>query len=99
FPITSTESTDEVAAKTLVLDSRPGRGFAETASVLAAIVGASRERLWVTNSYFAPRRSAIDVLGRAAQRGVDVRLLLPGISDVPIVRHAGHGFFAGLLAS
>jgi cardiolipin synthase len=28
---------------------------------------------------------------------VDVRLLLPGRSDVPVVRHAGHGFFSGLL--
>ncbi len=99
FPISSFAATDDGGAKTLVLDSRPGRGYAETASVLAAIVGASRQRLWVTNSYFAPRRNAIDVLGRAAQRGVDVRLLLPGISDIPLVRHAGHGYFEQLLAS
>ncbi|MBE0543045.1 MAG: hypothetical protein IH623_17000 [Verrucomicrobia bacterium] len=99
FPISPLEPTDEHGARTLVLDSRPGRGYAETASVLAAIVGASRQRLWVTNSYFAPRRNAIDVLGRAAQRGVDVRLLLPGISDIPLVRHAGHGYFEQLLAS
>lgn len=99
FLISPLEATGEHGAKTLVLDSRPGRGYAETASVLAAIVGASRHRLWVTNSYFAPRRNAIEVLGRAAQRGVDVRLLLPGISDIPLVRHAGHGYFAQLLAS
>jgi len=99
FPISPLPATDEDGAKTLVLDSRPGRGYAETASVLAAVVGASRKRLWVTNSYFAPRRNAIAVLGRAARRGVDVRLLLPGISDVPLVRHAGHACFAELLAS
>ncbi len=99
FPISPLEPTDEHGARTLVLDSRPGRGYTETASVLAAIVGASRQRLWITNSYFAPRRNAIDVLGRAAQRGVDVRLLLPGISDIPLVRHAGHGYFEQLLAS
>jgi cardiolipin synthase len=28
---------------------------------------------------------------------VDVRLLLPGRSDVPLVRHAGHGHYAELL--
>jgi cardiolipin synthase len=99
FSVSAFETNDEDGAKTLLLHSRPGRGYAETASVFAAIVGASRERLWVTNSYFAPRRNAIIVLGRAAQRGVDVRLLLPGISDVPLVRHAGHGCFAELLAS
>ena len=97
FPIAQSQPTGNEGADILVLDSRPGRGYAETSAVLAAIVGASRKRLWITNSYFAPRPVGIHVLGQAARRGVDVRLLLPGISDVPIVRHAGHGFFAGLL--
>lgn len=83
--------------RVLVLDSRPGRGHAESASVLAAIAGAACRRLWITNSYFAPGRGAIEILARAAARGVDVRLLLPGKSDVELVRHAGHGSFARLL--
>lgn len=81
----------------LVLSSRPGRGHSETASVLAAIVGATRRRLWITNAYFAPSRRTVDALGKAAQNGVDVRLLLPGRTDVPLVRHAGHGHYATLL--
>ncbi len=81
----------------LVLDSRPGRGHGETASVLAATVAATRKRLWITNAYFSPRRRAVEVLGEAAGRGVDVRILLPGLSDVPLVRHAGHGHYAALL--
>jgi cardiolipin synthase len=36
-------------------------------------------------------------LGRAAARGVDVRLLLPGRTDAPLVRHAGHGYYSRLL--
>ncbi len=80
-----------------VLDSRPGRGHVESASVLGAITGAARERLWITNSYFAPRRTVVDLLGEAVERGVDVRLLLPGRTDVPLVRHAGHGLYARLL--
>ena len=91
--------TDGTGARTLVLGSRPGRGNAETASVLAALVAASRKRLWITNAYFAPNRVAIRLLGRAAQRGVDVRLLLQGRTDMPLVRHAGHGNFPDLLAS
>ena len=81
----------------LVLDSRPFRGTGEIASALAAIVAAARERIWITNAYFAPRRRAVELLGEAAGRGVDVRLLLPGRSDVPLVRHAGHGYYAALL--
>jgi cardiolipin synthase A/B len=91
--------TDRSGARILVLDSRPGRGHGETAAVLAALVGASRKRLWITNSYFAPDRTAIRLLGQAAQRGVDVRLLLQGRTDMPLVRHAGHGNFSDLLAS
>jgi len=90
-------STRARAAPVLVLDSRPGRGHEESAAVLGAIIGAARESVWITNSYFAPKSSLTRLLGDAAVRGVDVRLLLPARSDVPIVRHAGHGFFAGLL--
>lgn len=91
--------TDADGVRTLVLDSRPGRGHGEMASVLAALVGASRKRLWIANSYFAPNRTAIQLLARAARRGVDVRLLLQGPSDIPLVRHAGHGNYSELLAS
>jgi cardiolipin synthase len=84
-------------ASILVLDSRPDRGHEETASVLAAIVGAAREKVWITNAYFAPRARAVRILAQAVLRGVDVCLLLPGRSDVPLVRHAGHGYFRALL--
>jgi cardiolipin synthase len=85
-------------AQVLVLDSRPGRGSEEAAAVLAAIVGAARKTLWLTTAYFAPRTRALAILGSAANRGVDVRLLVPGRTDVRLVRHAGHGFFSGLLS-
>jgi cardiolipin synthase len=97
FAISGWESHDPTGAICVVLDSRPGRGQYETSAVLSALVGASRQRLWITNSYFAPRPHAIQVISAAARRGVDVRLLLPGHSDVPLVRHAGHGFYAELL--
>lgn len=88
---------DTAGARVMILDSRPGRGARELSAALAAIVGGSRRRLWMTEAYFAPRRRVGGILGRAVARGVDVRLLLPGRTDVRTVRHAGHGFFAGLL--
>jgi cardiolipin synthase len=92
------EALDGHGPRALVLDSRPGRGHSESASVLSAIVGAARRRVRITNSYFAPGWTAIEVLARAAARGVEVTLLLPGKSDVSVIRHAGHGYFATLLA-
>jgi cardiolipin synthase len=85
-------------ARVLILDSLPGRGAQEVAAMMTAIAGAARNTLWLTTAYFAPRHRAIPILGGAARRGVDVRLLVPGKSDVPIVRHAGHGFFEALLS-
>ncbi|HVS03312.1 MAG TPA: phospholipase D-like domain-containing protein, partial [Thermoanaerobaculia bacterium] len=84
-------------ARVLVLESRPGRGHRETAAALSAIVAAARETVWITNGYFAPGRQAVAILGHAARRGLDVRLLLPGRTDVPLVRHAGHGWYSRLL--
>ena len=91
------EPPEPGGASILVLDSRPGRGQAESAAVLAAIVAAARHSVWITSAYFAPPKAAIRILADAAHRGVDVRLLLPGPTDVPIVCHAGHGFFEDLL--
>jgi cardiolipin synthase len=84
-------------ARILVLDTRPGRGQGEAAAVFAAIVGAARRSVYLTNAYFAPGHTAVRILGEAVARGVDVRLLLPGKTDVPLVRHAGHGYFGDLL--
>jgi cardiolipin synthase len=91
------EAAEAPGVRVLVLDSRPKRGQAESAAVMAAIAAASKRSLWITNAYFAPGHRAISVLGEAAAQGVDVRLLLPGKSDVPIARRAGHGHFGVLL--
>ncbi|HEX7251517.1 MAG TPA: phospholipase D-like domain-containing protein, partial [Thermoanaerobaculia bacterium] len=74
-----------------------GRGTDELVSILTAVLAAARKRIWITNAYFAPRRRAIGRLAAAVRRGVDVRLLLPGASDVPTVQHAAHGYYRGLL--
>lgn len=92
------EPRDDGDPRVLVLDSRPGRGHAETASVLAAILAAARRTAWITNAYFAPPRAAVRAMADAVRRGVDVRLLLPGPTDIPILRHAGHGYYEALLA-
>lgn len=54
--------------------------------------------IWLMTAYFVPSRRLRRVLSYAAQRGVDVRLLLPGpITDHPGVRYAGRRFYHGLL--
>jgi cardiolipin synthase A/B len=59
----------------------------------------ARKRIWIQNPYFIPEPEAIDALGEAVSRGVDVRVIMPsaGGSDNPMVQHAGHRNFEKLL--
>lgn len=41
----------------------------------------ARERIWIANAYVVPRGSLLRALGAAARRGVDVRVLVPAVSD------------------
>lgn len=63
-------------------------------------VSAARRRVWFSTAYFIPSWRIRRALRRAAQRGVDVRLLLAGPNtDHPAVRHAGRRFYGRLLAN
>lgn len=57
----------------------------------------TQRRLWLSTPYFIPSRRLRHALLRAAQRGVDVRLLLPGQSDHPAVQLASQRHYTGLL--
>jgi cardiolipin synthase len=63
-----------------------------------AEIQAARSRIWITNSYFIPRRIVRIALTSAVLRGVDVRVLLPTESDVPAVMYATHKLYGELMA-
>jgi cardiolipin synthase len=42
-----------------------------------AAICCARRRIWIQNPYFLPEPAAIDALGDAVKRGVDVRVLMP----------------------
>jgi cardiolipin synthase len=87
-------------------DGRPGRVALNAPahmeirrSLLKRIRGAER-RVWIATAYFIPSLKLRRALRRAAGRGVDVRLLLPGDhTDHPAIRHAGRRYYARLLNS
>jgi cardiolipin synthase len=53
----------------------------------------------LTTAYFIPSRRMLALLEDAVRRGVRVRLLVPGKSDVPAASYAGRAFFTRLLKS
>src|SRR6185369_3622078 len=57
----------------------------------------SRERLWLTDAYFAGTTSYVQALKAAARDGVDVRLLVPGGTDIPLLRPLSRAGYRTLL--
>jgi cardiolipin synthase len=62
---------------------------------LLAQVG--REAIWIRDAYFVGTSSYVQALRAAAVAGVDVRLLVPGANDVPIMRALSRSGFRPLL--
>lgn len=50
------------------------------------IAALAQNRLWITDAYFAGTAAYVQALRAAARDGVDVRLLVPGGSDLPWLR-------------
>jgi cardiolipin synthase len=63
---------------------------------LEAINRASR-RIWLTTAYFLPDQDLVDALKLAAQRGVDVRLLVPLKSNHIVADWVSRGYYSQLL--
>jgi cardiolipin synthase A/B len=49
------------------------------------IAAVARQTLWLTDAYFVGTTSYVQALRAAARDGVDVRLLVPGSSDIPLL--------------
>jgi len=61
------------------------------------IAAAARERLWITDAYLVPPAPLYAALLEAARAGVDVRLLVPSASDLPVIRNATRAGYRELL--
>ena len=70
----------------------------ELANAVARRIGAANKRAWIMSAYFVPSRRFRKALRRAARRGVDVRLVVPGpLTDHPWVRQAARRYYGKLL--
>lgn len=75
-----------------------GQGHEQIKGDLIKRIRNAKRRVWVATAYFYPSRKLRQALSRAALRGVDVRLLLPGPStDHPSVRYASRRYFSRLM--
>ncbi len=91
----STEPAGDVALR--VIASHPSTaGMYRLDQLIAAL---AHERLWLTDAYFVGLPPYVSALINAAADGVDVRLLVPGTSDLPPVAAMSRSGYRPLLAA
>ncbi len=61
------------------------------------VAALARERLWLTDAYYAATTSYVQALRSAAVDGVDVRLLVPNGTDIPLLRPLSRAGYRPLL--
>ena len=79
------------------IGSTPDDPFSQIYVTLISAINSAESEIFVTNAYFVPDPQLMQALINAAQRGVDVKLILPSTTDSALVFHAGRAHYAPLL--
>lgn len=78
-----------------VVATRPNTGHIYRLDQLIAAM--ARQTLWLTDAYFVGVAPYVQALAAASRDGVDVRLLVPGASDTPMVAGMSRAGYRPLL--
>ncbi len=81
------------------LGSSPGEDNRITFVMYVTALTFAEISLHMTNAYFVPDHQTVKALVDAAERGVDVKIVLPGDTDSAMAQVAGEYFYSELLRS
>jgi cardiolipin synthase len=90
---------DDDQAVCSVLASGPHTPHNFTHDAIFLSLAQARQRVYISTPYLIPEESTMTALRTAVYRGVDVRVLVPAISDAWIVQWAGRSYYPDLLAA
>lgn len=79
------------------IGSSPDDAYSAIYVTLISAFRSAQHEIWIANAYFVPDRQMIKVLKDAARHGVDVRVILPSLSDSWLVLKASHAHYTELL--
>ena len=82
-----------------VIGSTPGETNRIPFVVYVSAITFAEHSIHMTNSYFVPEDQIVEALTDAAERGVDVKIILPGITDSRLVLYAQRYYYSELLKS
>jgi cardiolipin synthase len=95
FPEHANQGNEIVQA----IGSNPEEPYSQMFVTLLSAINSAETQISLTNAYFVPDEQMLTALKEAAQRGVDVRLLLPEKTDSILVSNASHSFYDELLSA
>lgn len=89
----------DAAGKQVVraIGSSPDEPYSLIYATLLSAIGSAETSVHLTNAYFAPDPQLLAALKTAAQRGVDVTLILPSKTDSWLIFNLGRGYYDQLL--
>ena len=82
-----------------VLTSGPDSSWEAIHRLHVSTIHAARHRVWLVTPYFVPGEAAMMALTSAALGGLDVRLLVPKMSDSRLVTLAARSYYDQLLSA
>lgn len=96
FPGPEEEGTVDVH----VVSSAAGDNFSDVSLIFKLVLAAARSEVLIQNPYFVPEADMLEAIRQAAERGVRIRLMLPGKeTDSPFVALAAEHLYPQLLAA
>ncbi len=81
------------------IGSSPDEPYSLIYATLISAIGSAVTSVNLTNAYFVPDPQLLAALKDAAQRGVDVKIILPSYTDSWLVFHAGRSYYEELLSA
>jgi cardiolipin synthase len=85
--------------RTHVAYTSPTGGVSSVQVLYYLAIKSARHEIIIQNPYLLPDDNAVEALGEAVKRGVDVKVMVPAAeaTDSPIVQHASHHRYGDLL--
>jgi len=80
-----------------IVSSKGGDDRYDIYNAYLAAIEQARHSIWLTQAYFAPGERMLAALAAAARRGVDVRILVPGLTDHSMLIDASRSCYGDLL--
>lgn len=91
------ESSLKTGKAVQIVGSGPDSDYAGIQQEYDTLIHSAQSYIYITNPYLIPGEVIQSALISAAMRGIDVRILIPGVSDFKIVKHSSNSYLSSLM--